>query len=156
MQAGRSDHEALYRNRPNVVTRNGKLQMVTHAAGTGWAVAPSVSRDTSNSRTRRWANHGAPGAYFLLERALTADFAFVKAWKGDPYGNLVYRKTARNLNPVMATAAKVTIAEVEHLVDLGELDGDQIQTPSIYVKRICQGGVYEKVIERRMVRKVNT
>ena len=99
--------------------------------------------------------HEFDGRTFLLERALTADFAFVKAWKGDPHGNLVYRKTARNFNPVMATAAKVTIAEVEHLVDLGELDGDHIHTPSIYVKRIFQGEAYEKVIERRVVRRAN-
>ena len=96
------------------------------------------------------------GRKFLLERALTADFAFVKAWKGDRHGNLVYRKTARNFNPVMATAANITIAEVEHLVVLGELDGDQIYTPSIYVERIFQGEGYEKAIEKRTVRKVHT
>jgi 3-oxoacid CoA-transferase subunit A len=88
-----------------------------------------------------------------MERALTADFAFVKAWKGDRQGNLVYRKTARNFNPVMATAAKVTIAEVEHLVEAGELDGDQIHTPSVYVKRVFQGDLYERRIEKRTVRK---
>ena len=87
---------------------------------------------------------------------MTADFAFVKAWKGDRYGNVVYRKTARNFNPIMATAAKVTVAEVEHLVELGELDGDHIHTPSIHVKRIFQGEAYEKVIERRVVRRANT
>jgi len=84
---------------------------------------------------------------------LTADFAFVKAWKGDKSGNLIYRKTARNFNPMMATAAKVTIAEVEHLVEVGELDGDAIHTPSIFVKRIFQGELYERRIERRTVRK---
>jgi 3-oxoacid CoA-transferase subunit A len=88
-----------------------------------------------------------------MERGLKADFAFVKAWKGDKEGNLVYRKTARNFNPMMATAAKVTIAEVEELVEIGDLDGDAIHTPSIYVKRIFQGQVYEKKIERRTVRK---
>jgi 3-oxoacid CoA-transferase subunit A len=93
------------------------------------------------------------GRTYLLEHCLTADFAFVKAWKGDRMGNLVYRKTARNFNPMMATAAKVTIAEVEHLVEVGELDGDHIHTPSVYVKRICQGELYEKRIERRTVRK---
>jgi 3-oxoacid CoA-transferase subunit A len=93
------------------------------------------------------------GRTYVMERGLTADFAFVKAWKGDREGNLVYRKTARNFNPMMATAARVTIAEVEHLVDVGELDGDSVHTPSIYVKRIFQGELYERRIERRTVRK---
>src|SRR6202167_704854 len=93
------------------------------------------------------------GRTYVMERGLKADFAFVKAWKGDKEGNLVYRKTARNFNPMMATAAKVTIAEVEELVEIGDLDGDAIHTPSIYVKRIFQGQVYEKKIERRTVRK---
>src|ERR1700691_2405610 len=93
------------------------------------------------------------GRTFVGDRGLKADFAFVKAWKGDKEGNLVYRKTARNFNPLMATAAKVTIAEVEELVEIGDLDGDAIHTPSIYVKRIFQGQVYEKKIERRTVRK---
>ena len=90
-----------------------------------------------------------------MERALPSDFAFVKAWKGDRMGNLVYRKTARNFNPLMATAAKVTIAEVEQLVEVGELDGDSIHTPSVYVKRIFQGDLYERRIEKRTVRKVS-
>ncbi len=93
------------------------------------------------------------GRTYLMERALKADFAFIKAWKGDKWGNLVYRKTARNFNPMMATAAKVTIAEVEHLVDPGELDPDTVHTSSIFVKRIFQGEVYEKRIEKRTVRK---
>src|SRR6476661_1003995 len=93
------------------------------------------------------------GRLYVMERGLTADFAFVKAWKGDRQGNLVYRKTARNFNPMMASAAKVTIAEVEHLVEVGELDGDAIHTPSIFVKRISQGELYERRIERRTVRK---
>ena len=92
------------------------------------------------------------GRAYLLERGLTADFAFIKAWKGDRWGNLVYRKTARNFNPVMATAARVTIAEVEQAVDLGELDPNCIVTPGIYVKRILQGTAYEKRIEKRTVR----
>jgi 3-oxoacid CoA-transferase subunit A len=95
------------------------------------------------------------GRTYVMERALKADFAFVKAWKGDRMGNLIYRKTARNFNPIMATAAKITIAEVEHLVDAGELDGDAIHTPSIYVKRIFQGELYEKRIEKRTVRKAS-
>ena len=93
------------------------------------------------------------GRPYIMERALKADFAFVKAWKGDKWGNLVYRKTARNFNPMMATAAKITIAEVEHLVEPGELDPDLIHTPSVYVKRIFQGELFEKRIERRTVRK---
>ena len=92
------------------------------------------------------------GRPYLLERALGADFALVKAWKGDRLGNLVYRKTARNFNPMMATAAKITIAEVEHLVEPGEIDPDHVITPGIYVKRIIQGERYEKRIERRTVR----
>jgi 3-oxoacid CoA-transferase subunit A len=95
------------------------------------------------------------GRLYVMETALKADFAFVKAWKGDKWGNLVYRKTARNFNPMMATAAKVTIAEVEQLVEVGELEPDSIHTPSVYVKRIVQGELYEKRIERRTVRKRN-
>jgi 3-oxoacid CoA-transferase subunit A len=94
------------------------------------------------------------GRPHIMERALRADFAFVKAWKGDKWGNLVYRKTARNFNPMMATAAKVTIAEVEELVEVGELDPDQVMTPSVYVKSIFQGEMFEKRIEKRTVRKV--
>src|SRR6202161_1218961 len=93
------------------------------------------------------------GRTYVMERALHADFAFVKAWKGDRMGNLVYRKTARNFNPMMATAAKVTIAEVEQLVEVGELDADLVHTPSVYVKRIFQGENYEKRIEKRTTRK---
>ena len=93
------------------------------------------------------------GRMYVMERALKADFAFIKAWKGDKSGNLVYRKTARNFNPMMATAAKITIAEVENLVETGELDPDGIHTPSIYVKRILKGELYERRIERRTVTK---
>jgi len=93
------------------------------------------------------------GRTYVMERALRADYAFIKAWKGDKWGNLVYRKTARNFNPMMATAARVTIAEVEELVGVGELEPDSIHTPSVYVKRIFQGEVYEKRIEKRTVRK---
>ncbi|HEX3662720.1 MAG TPA: CoA transferase subunit A [Acidobacteriaceae bacterium] len=92
------------------------------------------------------------GRPYLLESWLRADFALVKAWKGDPAGNLIYRHTARNFNPMMATAARVTIAEVEELVPTGSLDPDQIHTPGIYVQRILQGENYEKHIERRTVR----
>src|SRR5437868_8950106 len=93
------------------------------------------------------------GRLYLMEHALKADFAFIKAWKGDTWGNLVYRKTARNFNPMMATAAKVTIAEVEHLVKPGELDPDMVHTPSIFVKRIFKGELYERRIEKRTVRR---
>jgi 3-oxoacid CoA-transferase subunit A len=92
------------------------------------------------------------GRMCVLEHALHADFALVKAWKGDRWGNLVFRKTARNFNPIMATAGKITIAEVEELVELGELDPDSVHTPSIYVQRIFQGKNYEKPIEQRTVR----
>jgi 3-oxoacid CoA-transferase subunit A len=95
------------------------------------------------------------GRPHILEHALRADFAFVKAWKGDKWGNLVYRKTARNFNPMMATAARVTIAEVEQLVEPGELEPDMVHTPSVYVNRIFQGVDEEKPIERRTVRKRN-
>src|SRR4029077_5643640 len=95
------------------------------------------------------------GREYVMERALRADFAFIKAWKGDRWGNLVYRKTARNFNPMMATAAKVTIAEVEHLVDVGDLDPDLVHTPSVFVNRIFEGEFFEKRIERRTVRKAN-
>jgi len=93
------------------------------------------------------------GRPYVLEHALKADFALIKAWKGDRWGNLVYRKTARNFNPMMATAAKITIAEVEHLVEPGGIDPDLVHTPSVYVKRILQGVDYEKRIERRTLRK---
>jgi 3-oxoacid CoA-transferase subunit A len=95
------------------------------------------------------------GRAYLMELALKADFALIKAWKGDKWGNLTYRKTARNFNPMMATAAEVTIAEVEHLVEVGELDPDTVHTPSVFVKRIFQGQEYEKRIERRTVRKAS-
>jgi 3-oxoacid CoA-transferase subunit A len=93
------------------------------------------------------------GRKYLLERGLTADFALIKAWKGDRWGNLIYRGTARNFNPMMAAAAKVTIAEVEELVELGELDPNAIVTPGNEVKRTIRGENYEKRIERRIVRK---
>jgi 3-oxoacid CoA-transferase subunit A len=102
----------------------------------------------ANKETREF-----DGRMYVMEHALQADFALIRAWKGDKWGNLIYRKTARNFSPMMATAARVTIAEVEHLVDVGELDGDQIHTPSIYVKRIFQGEFYERRIERRTVKK---
>jgi 3-oxoacid CoA-transferase subunit A len=90
---------------------------------------------------------------YLLESGLTADYAIIKAWKGDRFGNLVYRKTARNFNPMMAAAGRITIAEVEELVETGELDPDQIHTPSVYVQRIIACTGHEKRIERRTVKK---
>jgi 3-oxoacid CoA-transferase subunit A len=92
------------------------------------------------------------GREYLLERALTADFALIKAWKGDRTGNLVYRKTARNFNPMMATAARISIAEVEQLADPGAIEPDQVITPGIYVNRVVLGQTYQKKIERRTVR----
>lgn len=110
-------------------------------AGVGTVVA-------NNKETREF-----DGRSYIMEHGLKADFALVKAWKGDTWGNLIYRKTARNFNPLMATAAKVTIAEVEELVEPGELEPDQVHTPSIFVKRIVKGERYEKQIERRTIRK---
>jgi 3-oxoacid CoA-transferase subunit A len=92
------------------------------------------------------------GQKYVMERGLTADLSVVKAWKADTEGNLVYRMTARNFNPMMATAGKVTVAEVEELVEPGQLDPDGIHTPGIYVQRIIVGGNYEKRIEQRTVR----
>jgi len=93
------------------------------------------------------------GRQYVLERGLRGNFAFIKAWKGDRWGNLIYRKTARNFNPMMATAADYVIAEVEELVDLGQLDPNQIHTPGIFVDAIFQGPKYEKRIERRTIRR---
>jgi len=109
-------------------------------AGVGTAVA-------DGKETREFE-----GKTYLMERWLKADFALVKACKGDRQGNLIYRKTARNFNPMMAAAARVTIAEVEELVEPGALEGDEIMTPGVYVKRIVQGEKYERRIERRTVR----
>jgi 3-oxoacid CoA-transferase subunit A len=97
--------------------------------------------------TRMINGHG-----YVLESPITGDFAFVKAWKGDRLGNLVYRRTARNFNPIMATAGKITIAEVEELVEPGMIDPDHVHTPGIFVQRILQGPRYEKRVERRTVR----
>jgi 3-oxoacid CoA-transferase subunit A len=93
------------------------------------------------------------GRQYVLEKGIVGDFAFVKAWKGDRFGNLIFRKTARNFNPMAATAGKITVAEVEELVEVGALDPDQIHTPGIYVQRIFQGREYQKRIEQKTVRK---
>ena len=95
------------------------------------------------------------GKKYLMEMALTADFAIVKAWKGDRYGNLVFRKTTRNFSSSMARAGKITIAEVEELVEPGQLEPDQVHVPSVYVHRIFQGSGYEKRIERKTIKMEN-
>ncbi len=96
-------------------------------------------------------NRVIDGREMIFEKPLRADYAIVRAWKGDKWGNLIFRKTARNFSPVMATAARITIAEVENLVEVGELEPDQVHVPSIFVKRIFKGGNYQKWIEKRTV-----
>lgn len=93
------------------------------------------------------------GRDYVLERGIVGDFALVKAWKGDKFGNLIFRKTARNFNPMVATAGKITVAEVEELVEVGELDPEQVHTPGVFVQRIFQGKNYEKRIEQLTLRK---
>ena len=93
------------------------------------------------------------GEDYVMERGLVGDLALIKAWKGDKSGNLVFRKAARNFNPIMATAAKVCVVEVEELVEVGQLDPDSIHTPAVYVQRIFCGAPYEKKIEQRTIRK---
>ena len=93
------------------------------------------------------------GREMIFEKPLKADYAIVRAWKGDKWGNLVFRKTARNFSPMMCTAARITIAEVENLVEVGEIEPDQVHVPSVYVKRIFKGSNYQKWIEKRTVRK---
>lgn len=110
------------------------------ATGVGTMVAEGKETRTFNGRG------------YVMETGLVSELALVKAWKGDTKGNLIYRKTARNFNPVMATAGRVTVAEVEHLVEPGELDGDQIHTPGIYVDRIIQGSEYSRIVEHRTTR----
>jgi 3-oxoacid CoA-transferase subunit A len=95
------------------------------------------------------------GRHYVLELPLKADFALVRAWKGDRHGNLVYRKTSRNFNPMMATAAAVTLAEVEHLVEPGGIEPDAVHTPGIFVRHILQGTAYERRVEKRTVRSAN-
>lgn len=92
------------------------------------------------------------GREYVLEKGIVGDFAFVKAWKGDKFGNLIFRKTARNFNPMIATAGKITVAEVEELVEVGQLDPDQIHVPGVYVQRIFKGTDYQKRIEQRTVK----
>jgi 3-oxoacid CoA-transferase/3-oxoacid CoA-transferase subunit A len=113
-----------------------------------YAADGSVAKVSPRKETRE-----IRGRTYVLEDAITGDYALVKAWRGDRFGNLVYRRTARNFNPMMATAAKVTIAEVEELVEPGQIDPDHVHTPGIYVHRIFQGARYEKRIERRTTRR---
>jgi 3-oxoacid CoA-transferase subunit A len=119
-------------------------------AGIGGFFTPTGYGTLVSERKETRVIDGKP---YVLESPLKADFAFVKAWKGDRLGNLVYRKTARNFNPVMATAAAVTIAEVEHLVEPGEIDPDQVVTPGIFVRYVLEGTHYEKRIEKRTTRR---
>jgi 3-oxoacid CoA-transferase/3-oxoacid CoA-transferase subunit A len=110
----------------------------------------NVKKHSEKKEVRAFA-----GRDYVLEHAIRGDFAVVKAWKGDRYGNLVYRHTAMNFNPMMATAAKVTVAEVEELVEVGSIDPDHVHTPGIFVHRIVQGDRFEKRIERRTTRKAS-
>lgn len=130
----------------------GTLAERIRAGGAGipaFYTATGYGTEVANGKDVREFN----GKMYILEHALTAPFAIVKAWKGDYLGNLVYRATARNFNPMMAMAGKITIAEVEELVPPGELDPNEIHTPGIFVQRIFQGVNYEKRIEQRTVRK---
>jgi 3-oxoacid CoA-transferase subunit A len=133
---------------------SGELQLELNPQGTfaeriraGGAGIPAFYTPTG------YGTMVADGRPYVLERGIRGHFAFVKAWKGDRWGNLIYRKTARNFNPMMATAADYVIAEVEHLVEVGELDPDNVHTPGIYVNAIFQGQAYEKRIERKTMRK---
>ncbi len=129
----------------------GSLAARCQAGGSGipaFFTPAGYGTEVAHGKEVRWFN----GKPHILEMALTADFAIVKAWKGDRFGNLMYKGTARNFNPLMAMAGKITIAEVEELVEPGELDPNHIHTPGIFVQRIFQGVNYEKRIEQRTVR----
>ena len=132
----------------------GSLAERTRAGGAGipaFFTPAGYGTEVGEGKEVRYFN----GKPHILESALTADFAIVKAWKGDRFGNLIYKGTARNFNPLMAMAGKITIAEVEELVEPGELDPNYIHTPGIFVQRIFQGHAYEKRIEQRTVRPRN-
>jgi 3-oxoacid CoA-transferase/3-oxoacid CoA-transferase subunit A len=129
----------------------GTLAERIRAGGAGipaFFTATGVGTPAADGKDVRWFD----GRAYVMERALTADFAIVKAWRGDPSGNLVYRHTAANFNPMMAQAGRVTIAEVEELVPVGSIDPDHVHTPGIFVQRVVVGTQYEKRIERRRVR----
>lgn len=132
------------------LTPQGTLAEKCRAGGAGipaFFTATGYGTEIAEGKETREIN----GRMYVLEESLTADFALVKAWKGDKYGNLIYKGTARNFNPMMAMAGKITIAEVEELVEPGELDPNQVHTPGIFVQRIFQGKNYEKRIEQRTV-----
>ena len=134
----------------------GTLATRCMAAGYGMPVIytpAGVGTEVAIGKETRKFNYNGEEKEYLMEKAFEADFAIVKAWTGDTAGNLIYKSTARNFNPMMAMAGKITIAEVEELVPAGELDPDHIHTPGIYVHRIFQGEKYEKRIEQRTVRK---
>ncbi|MEI8138143.1 MAG: CoA transferase subunit A, partial [Bacteroidota bacterium] len=134
----------------------GTLATRCMAAGYGMPVIytpAGVGTEVAIGKETRVFKYNGEEKEYLMEKAFEADFAIVKAWKGDTAGNLIYKSTARNFNPMMAMAGRITIAEVEELVPAGELDPDQIHTPGIYVHRIFQGEKYEKRIEQRTVRK---
>ncbi|MCB0539361.1 MAG: CoA transferase subunit A [Bacteroidetes bacterium] len=134
------------------LTPQGTLAEKCRAGGAGipaFFTATGYGTEVAEGKETREIN----GKMYVLEASLTADFAIVKAWKGDKHGNLIYKGTARNFNPMMATAGKITIAEVEELVEPGELAPNFIHTPGIFVQRIFQGVNYEKRIEQRTVSK---
>jgi len=134
------------------LTPQGTLAEKCRAGGAGipaFFTATGYGTEIAEGKETREIN----GRMYVLEESLTADYALVKAWKGDKYGNLIYKGTARNFNPMMAMAGKITIAEVEELVEPGELDPNQVHTPGIFVQRIFQGKNYEKRIEQRTVSK---
>lgn len=136
----------------------GTLATRCLAAGYGMPVIytpAGVGTEVAIGKETRKFNYNGEEKEYLMEHAFEAHFAIVKAWKGDTAGNLIFRSTARNFNPMMAMAGKITIAEVEELVEVGELDADHIHTPGIYVNRIFQGEKYEKRIEQVTVRKRN-
>jgi len=135
-----------------ILTPQGTLAEKCRAGGAGipaFYTPTGYGTEVAEGKETRKFN----GKDYILEESLTADFALVKAWKGDTEGNLIYRETARNFNPVMATAGKITVAEVEELVPAGELDPNAIHTPGIFVDRIFQGENYEKRIEKVTTRK---
>jgi len=132
------------------LTPQGTLAEKMRAGGAGipaFFTATGVGTPVAEGKEERTFN----GRDYILEEAIVGDFAIVKAWKADRYGNLIFRKTARNFNPMAATAGKVTVVEVEEIVEVGELDPDQIHTPGIYVNRVIQGS-FEKRIEQRTTR----
>jgi len=135
------------------LTPQGTLAEKMRAGGAGipaFFTATGVGTPVAEGKEERTFN----GRDYILEEAIVGDFAIVKAWKADRYGNLVFRKTARNFNPLAATAGKITVVEVEEIVEVGELDPDQIHTPGIYVNRVIQGS-FEKRIEQRTIRPSN-